>query len=329
MATGSTPLYGIPYPLSTDLVNVHSDLYDLATSVENIFGIFNVSLTSLNTWTNRNIFQTSTSDPTVKITQAGSGHALVIEDTASDPSPFIVDNSGNVIIGKSTSATAKLDVVGDIALTGSIIFPGGISVTSPSSSGAIPVNPMTTKGDIIIGGVNGVETRLAGASSGNQILVYDTNTNSPKWTNVVNHLTIDYPNILLDNQHTFDTGHITWDDPTRLLKIGDGARILTFYPFEVNETEHVADRLFVTNDANKLHQMNGAFKFIVPEELGANYPIGTQIHMVALTDGVSVEFSSGITAFYTPGLKLRTVGSMATLIKLGTNKWVLSGDLTA
>lgn len=329
MASGSTPLYGIPYPLSTDLVNVHSDLQDMATSIENIFGVFNVSLTSANTWTNKNIFQTSTTDPTVKITQAGSGHAFVVEDTASDPSPFIIDNAGNVVIGKSTSATAKLDVVGNIALTGSLVFPGSITLSAPSVSGTISVNPMTTAGDIIFGGTSGLQTRLPGASSANQILVYDSTTNAPKWTDTVENLTLNLPNIYLDNVPSSDTGHITWDDTARNLKVGNGVTVSTFFSFTVNETPFTADHVFDTTDPNKLHQMNGAYKFIVPLDSTMNYPTGTQIHLLALTSGVTVEFVSGITAYYNPGLTLRGAGSMATLIKIGTNKWALTGDLTA
>lgn len=332
MASGSTPLYGIPYPLSTDLVNVHSDLLDMATSIENIFGIFNVSLVSPNIWTNRNTFQTSSTDPTVKITQAGSGHAFVVEDTASDPSPFIIDNAGNVVIGKSTAATAKLDVVGNIALTGSITFPGNINVSAPSVSGSIAVNPMTAAGDMIFGGASGAQTRLPAASSVHSVLMYDAATSAPKWTDTVENLTLNLPNIFLDNAHSVDTGHITWDDPTRTIKVGDGARVLTFFPFEVNTVEITSNYTFVTNDANKLHIVNGQSgptQVTVPLDSDINYPVGTQISIVALSSSVSVGFAVGVTGYFSPGTKLRAPGSMATLIKLGADKWVLTGDLTA
>lgn len=46
---------------------------------------------------------------------------------------------------------------------------------------AAAANPMTTKGDIIVGGVSGAQTRLAGGSTGN-LLTYDTgSTNNIKW----------------------------------------------------------------------------------------------------------------------------------------------------
>ena len=76
---------------------------------------------------NTNTFESATTTPTVKITQSGSGHALLVEDEASDSTPFIIDNSGNVIIGKTTSATAKLDVVGNAVFSGTVT--GSVSIT--------------------------------------------------------------------------------------------------------------------------------------------------------------------------------------------------------
>ena len=129
MATGSTPIYNIPYPLSTDLVQVHTDLESMATSLETLFGLFNVSLSFPNVWTNTNTFESATTTPTVKITQSGSGHALLVEDEASNSTPFIIDNSGNVIIGKTTSATAKLDVVGNAIFSGTVTASSFIGTT--------------------------------------------------------------------------------------------------------------------------------------------------------------------------------------------------------
>ncbi len=51
----------------------------------------------------------NTSAAALKVTQLGSGNAFVVEDAASDTTPFIINNSGNVAIG-TTDLTYKLNV---------------------------------------------------------------------------------------------------------------------------------------------------------------------------------------------------------------------------
>lgn len=60
------------------------------------------------------VFNGSTSEPLVRITQTGTGEAFRVEDSTNpDATPFIVDSTGNVGIGVGTS-TYKLDVLGGI-----------------------------------------------------------------------------------------------------------------------------------------------------------------------------------------------------------------------
>jgi hypothetical protein len=97
----------------------------------------------------------------------------------------------------------------------------------------------------------------------------------------------------------------------------------------VNITAKTGAYTLTTVDANTLVQMNGAFAFTVPLNSTTPFPTGTTINLLAITAGVSVTFTGGITFYATPGRNLRAAGSMATLIKLSTDTWVLTGDLTA
>lgn len=60
-----------------------------------------------------NMSDSSASGEAVRITQAGTGLALIVEDQSSDGSPFVIDSSGKVGVGTSTPGKA-LDVVGEI-----------------------------------------------------------------------------------------------------------------------------------------------------------------------------------------------------------------------
>ena len=100
-----------------------------------------------------------------------------------------------------------------------------------------------------------------------------------------------------------------------------------FTTFSVNTTAKTSEYTLDPVDYNTLVQMNGAFAFKVSTNLSAA-PVGTQIHLLALTTGVTVT-ATGTTVNGTPGLKLRAAYSSATLICLGTNNWVLIGDLSA
>jgi len=58
------------------------------------------------------VFEGSSANAIVRITQTGSGNALVVEDSANpDSTPFVVDASGKVGVGRSSPA-ANLDIKG-------------------------------------------------------------------------------------------------------------------------------------------------------------------------------------------------------------------------
>jgi hypothetical protein len=74
-------------------------------------GAWGVSATVADlTVTNSQVIAVNTSTNALRITQTGSGNALVVEDSANpDSSPFIIDNAGNVGIGQ-TSPASRLHV---------------------------------------------------------------------------------------------------------------------------------------------------------------------------------------------------------------------------
>jgi len=68
----------------------------------------------------------------------------------------------------------------------------------------------------------------------------------------------------------------------------------------------------------------------VPADSSYNYPVGTTLDILQTNTGqVTIAGDSGVTVNATPGLKLRTQWSSATLLKRAANTWVAFGDLSA
>ena len=68
----------------------------------------------------------------------------------------------------------------------------------------------------------------------------------------------------------------------------------------------------------------------VPADSNYNYPVGTTIDILQTNTGqVTIAGDSGVTVNATPGLKLRTRWSSATLLKRAADTWVVYGDLMA
>ena len=81
---------------------------------------------------------------------------------------------------------------------------------------------------------------------------------------------------------------------------------------------------------DQLIPVSGAHAITVPTNATTAYPVGTSIsfYQSAGTDANFVE-ASGVTILRTPGLKLRTTSSSATITKVATDTWLLAGDLKA
>ena len=68
----------------------------------------------------------------------------------------------------------------------------------------------------------------------------------------------------------------------------------------------------------------------IPLNSAVAYPVGTTLDILQTNTGqVTIAGDAGVTVNATPGLKLRTQWSSATLFKRDTNTWVVFGDLSA
>jgi hypothetical protein len=87
-----------------------------------------------------------------------------------------------------------------------------------------------------------------------------------------------------------------------------------------------------SGDEVSLIELNGTFTVSIPTDSTFNFPIGSQINILNIGTGVitiAAVTPGTTTVNATPGLKLRTQWSSATLIKRAANTWVVIGDLIA
>jgi hypothetical protein len=70
--------------------------------------------------------------------------------------------------------------------------------------------------------------------------------------------------------------------------------------------------------------------FTIPTNAALAWPVGASMDIFQTNTGeVTIAAASGVTLNYTPGNKLRTQWSSATILKRGTDSWILYGDLKA
>lgn len=102
--------------------------------------------------------------------------------------------------------------------------------------------------------------------------------------------------------------------------------------FDVGIVNKTATYQPVVADANKMIVMNaaGATQITLPSDAAAAFNIGATIGGIRLGAGaLSFAAGAGATVYATPGLTFRAQYSMASAVKVASNTWVVSGDVTA
>jgi hypothetical protein len=106
----------------------------------------------------------------------------------------------------------------------------------------------------------------------------------------------------------------------------------TYMPLNVSLNSQSASYTIQLSDSAKLVELNNASanNLTVPLDSSQSFPIGTQINILQTGAGqTTIVATGGVTINATPGLKLRTQWSSATLIKRDSDTWAAIGDLIA
>ena len=239
-----------------------------------------------------------------------------------------VDTQNEEIVFVTAISGDTLTVVRGRAGTSAITHNGGASVKhvltsddltyftteSGVAASAIQTTIVAAKGDLIAATANDAVTRL-GVGTNNQVLTADSaEATGIKWAAVPQEVASQTGN---SGKYLSTNGTTTaWSSP---LEITLNAQSGTSYTT-------------VLSDSGKLVEMSNssANTLTVPLNSSVPYAIGSQINILQTGTGqTTVTATGGVTINATPGLKLRAQWSSATLIKRGTDTWVLVGDLSA
>lgn len=98
--------------LNTDKLEKGSNLSDLqsVSQARTNLGLGNLATQNKASLAGPVVLTDSSTSPALKITQTGTGNALVVEDAASDTTPFVIDSAGRVGIGVTPNAGETLNI---------------------------------------------------------------------------------------------------------------------------------------------------------------------------------------------------------------------------
>jgi hypothetical protein len=127
------------------------------------------------------------------------------------------------------------------------------------------------------------------------------------------------------------TGTVTL--PAAGIVFSDGTQALEGVPSRTPIIQKTASyTLSALTERDDLIEMasGSAMTLTIPADSTLDFPIGTSLDILQTSTGqVTIAGAGGVTVNSTPGLKLRTTWSSATLFKRAANTWVVFGDLTA
>ena len=227
-----------------------------------------------------NIIEVNSASPALRITQTGSGNALLVEDSANpDSSPFVVDASGNVGIGTSAPGE-RLQVNAQdgvrLGASGAVSFVRIGSAINGESTGQISYDRSTGATFFSQGNTGSALTERMRIDAAGQVQVGAGSVSAPALSTLSDTNTgIFFP--------AADTVAIV-EGGTEAMRVDSSANVL------INTTTAVS-RLTVNGD------VSGTF-FVNPTTVSANYTIPTNYNAmtagpITVNSGVTVTVPSG------------------------------------
>jgi hypothetical protein len=294
----------------------------------------------------------------MKVSQSGTpamsvslaaGHALIAGTQTSNQGFYIAYNDAATTVAIAT-ASPTLPRIDRIVVTVQDSFYGGTANNQvlfqalTGTPNASPVAPATPANSISLATI---------AVAANQTTVVDGNITdtrpSAELTETIISASATAANTLLLDGIVGQTGKILRiNDNTGTQKFAvsldgtltfqDGSTQTTAATYDPNfvvNTQSGTTYTLVTGDAQKIVTLSNASPITLTVASNATQalPVGTQVTISQFGVGqvtvVGASSPSPVTVNATPGLKLRTQYSSATLIQISTDNWLLVGDLSA
>jgi hypothetical protein len=252
--------------------------------------------------------------------------------------------SGNVIVGLPDDVTIASDLIVNHNMTvgGNLLVSGSTTFVNTSSlSVTDPIVQLATNnaGNTLDIGLSG--KYISSGSTQYTGFVKDESDSIWKLFSGVTASPTTQINFTQANYDPIQVGQITSGNIVSSGNITSSSGTMTTANITVTGNTDIripfttssASYTLVISDVGKIVEISNASAntLTVPLDATLNFPVGTQLTILQTGTGQTTitPGTVGVTINGTPGLKLRTQWSSATLIKRAANTWVAIGDLVA
>ena len=254
-------------------------------------------------------------------------------DTTSEEIVFATANSGDSFTIVRGQAGSSAITHGSGATVKHVLTSNDLTYFNAT----LPATLIEAKGDLIAGSAANAADNLAVGANGTVLTADSAQTLGIKWASAYPTQTGNSGKFLSTNGTA-----VSWETVDAFpSQTGNSGKFLTTNgtttswgnPSDVSINAQVSTTYtFVAGDTGKLVTFDNVspIAVTVPTNASVAYATGTQINIAQIGAGqVTIAGDTGVTVNATPGLKLRAQYSGATLVKTGTDTWLLLGDLSA